>query len=133
MAQPSPLHTSAASGADHLRLEGISRSFPDRSVLTDVSFTVSSGEIAALIGENGSGKSTLLAVLAGQLEADDGAITRPDRLRVALLSQEPLGRPAAQTVRTAYAAALGLDRSAHGAGAARVAFAIGDTDIPPGW
>lgn len=87
MTHPSPLHTSAASGADHLRLDGISRSFPDRRVLTDISLTVSSGEIAALIGENGSGKSTLLRIAAGLDEPDAGRVTAPGS--VGIFHQEP--------------------------------------------
>ncbi|QDO87975.1 ABC-F family ATP-binding cassette domain-containing protein [Ornithinimicrobium ciconiae] len=87
MTQPSPLLTSAASGADHLRLDGISRSFPDRRVLTDVSCTVASGEIAALIGENGSGKSTLLRIAAGLDEPDAGSVSAPGT--VGLFHQEP--------------------------------------------
>ena len=87
MSQPAPLHTSAASGADHLRLDGISRSFPDRRVLTDISLTVSSGEVAALIGENGSGKSTLLRLAAGLDEPDAGAVSAPGT--VGLFHQEP--------------------------------------------
>jgi ATPase subunit of ABC transporter with duplicated ATPase domains len=42
------------------------------SLFFDVSFTVSPGERAVLIGTNGVGKSTLLRILAGELEADAG-------------------------------------------------------------
>ncbi|MGO1402620.1 MAG: ABC-F family ATP-binding cassette domain-containing protein [Flaviflexus sp.] len=56
---------SAVSRGSHIRVEGVSKSFPDRRVLTDVSFTVSSGSRACLVGENGSGKTTLLRILAG--------------------------------------------------------------------
>jgi ATPase subunit of ABC transporter with duplicated ATPase domains len=38
----------------------------------DVSFGVSPGEHAALVGPNGVGKSTILKILTGQYEADDG-------------------------------------------------------------
>jgi ATPase subunit of ABC transporter with duplicated ATPase domains len=38
----------------------------------DVSFGVSPGEHAAIVGPNGVGKSTILKILTGQLEADDG-------------------------------------------------------------
>ncbi|SDB93020.1 macrolide transport system ATP-binding/permease protein [Raineyella antarctica] len=82
-----PFATSAASGPDHLRVDGLSRSFPDRRVLTDVSFTVSSGERACLIGENGSGKSTLLRIVAGLDEPDAGTVSAPGR--VGLFHQQP--------------------------------------------
>jgi len=82
-----PLHTPTLSAADHLRVDGVSRSFPDRRVLTDVSFTVSSGEVAALIGENGSGKSTLLRLAAGLDAPDAGSVTAPGT--VGLFHQEP--------------------------------------------
>ena len=38
----------------------------------DVSFGVSAGEHAALVGPNGVGKSTILKILTGEYEADDG-------------------------------------------------------------
>ncbi|MEY3691624.1 MAG: hypothetical protein RJB57_1280 [Actinomycetota bacterium] len=38
----------------------------------DVSFTVSPGEHAVIVGANGVGKSTILRILSGVLEADDG-------------------------------------------------------------
>jgi ATPase subunit of ABC transporter with duplicated ATPase domains len=42
------------------------------SLFFDVSFGVSPGEHAALVGPNGVGKSTILRILSGELEADDG-------------------------------------------------------------
>ena len=41
----------------------------------DVSFGVSPGEHAALVGPNGVGKSTILRILTGQIEAADGEFT----------------------------------------------------------
>ena len=40
----------------------------------DLSFTVSPGEHAAIVGPNGVGKSTILRILSGELEADDGEL-----------------------------------------------------------
>ena len=38
----------------------------------DVSFTVSPGEHAVIVGANGTGKSTILRILSGEYEPDDG-------------------------------------------------------------
>ncbi len=76
----------AAATTDHLKVDGLSRSYGDRRVLTDVSLTVAPGQRLGLIGENGVGKSTLLRLVAGVEEADSGVLTRP--LRTGILWQE---------------------------------------------
>ncbi len=45
--------------------ENISKSFGETQVLSDVSFSVGAGEVAALVGENGAGKSTLMNICFG--------------------------------------------------------------------
>jgi rhamnose transport system ATP-binding protein len=57
----------------------IHKSFGAVRALRGVSFSVSSGESHALMGENGAGKSTLLKVLAGIVTADRGEIRLDDR------------------------------------------------------
>jgi len=47
------------------RCEGVSKSFGETRVLTDVSFSVDQGEVVALVGENGAGKSTLMNICFG--------------------------------------------------------------------
>ena len=48
-----------------LRVEGVSKSFGALAALTDVSLTVSAGEVVSVIGPNGAGKSTLFNVITG--------------------------------------------------------------------
>ena len=59
----------------HLRVDGLSFSYPDRRVLTDLSFVLPAGARVGLIGENGSGKSTLLRTIAGVLKPTSGTVT----------------------------------------------------------
>ncbi len=54
--------------ADH-----ISHRFGALEVLEDVSFTVRSGEVVAIVGPSGCGKSTLLSILGGLLQPGAGA------------------------------------------------------------
>ncbi len=55
-------------------MRGIGKAFPGVRALDDVSLTLNSGEVLALVGENGAGKSTLMKILAGAQPADTGMI-----------------------------------------------------------
>lgn len=85
--------SSSFAAGSHLRVDGLSFSYPDRRVLTDVSFVVPAGDRVGLIGENGSGKSTLLKVIAAALEPSAGTVSvdasRPHEPSIGLLHQEP--------------------------------------------
>jgi putative multiple sugar transport system ATP-binding protein len=48
-----------------LEMRNITKIFPGVKALDNVSFSVTQGEIHALVGENGAGKSTLMNVLSG--------------------------------------------------------------------
>ena len=56
-----------------LTAQGVSVALSGRAVLRDVSLSLSSGHLVALVGPNGAGKTTLLRALAG-LVPSDGAI-----------------------------------------------------------
>lgn len=57
-----------------LEMRGIVKEFPGVKALKQVDFSLSSGEIHALLGENGAGKSTLMKVLSGVYNKDAGEI-----------------------------------------------------------
>jgi len=57
-----------------LRLEDITLSFGGVKAITNVSFQISHGEIAAIIGPNGAGKSSLINLISGIYQPNQGRI-----------------------------------------------------------
>jgi ribose transport system ATP-binding protein len=55
-------------------MRGISKRFVGVVALDDVSLTLASGEVLALMGENGAGKSTLMKISSGVFDPDAGSI-----------------------------------------------------------
>jgi ABC-2 type transport system ATP-binding protein len=58
-----------------LNVEAVNRSFGDRQVLKDVSFTVDAGRLTGFVGANGAGKTTTMRIILGVLAADTGVVT----------------------------------------------------------
>ena len=69
----------------------ISHRFGELAVLDDVSFTVSAGEVVAIVGPSGCGKSTLLYIL-GLLDHPDGGYVAIESEPVSHLSDEQMSR-----------------------------------------
>jgi len=78
----------------------VSFSYENKSVLTDITFSIGAGELVALLGPNGSGKTTLLKILLGLLAPSAGSVTlgakpltsyapRERAQRIAYVSQQP--------------------------------------------
>ncbi|MBE7092236.1 MAG: ABC transporter ATP-binding protein [Clostridiales bacterium] len=57
-----------------LQVKNVYKSFSDKNVLKDVSFSVESGRIVGLLGKNGTGKSTLIKLINDLLTIDKGEI-----------------------------------------------------------
>ena len=70
----------------HLRVDGVSHSYGEHPVLTDLNLVVDKKTRLGLIGENGVGKSTLLRIMGGVEAPNVGRATRP--ARTGLLWQE---------------------------------------------
>jgi ATP-binding cassette subfamily F protein 3 len=62
------------SGRVSMEVEGLAKTYGNKSVLAGVDLALSRGEKWALVGPNGAGKSTLMRLLAGREEADSGTI-----------------------------------------------------------
>ena len=58
-----------------IEVEHLTKSYGDRTLIDDLSFSIPKGAIVGIIGANGAGKSTLFRMLSGQEKADSGSIT----------------------------------------------------------
>ncbi|MGR3491077.1 MAG: LPS export ABC transporter ATP-binding protein [Shimia sp.] len=61
-------------GEGGLRVEHLRKAYRKKVVITDVSLSVTRGEVVALLGPNGSGKTTCFYSIAGLVDADAGSV-----------------------------------------------------------
>jgi lipopolysaccharide export system ATP-binding protein len=62
-----------------LRAQNLAKSYRKRTVVSDVSLAVSSGEVVGLLGPNGAGKTTCFYMVVGLVPRDQGHIYIDDR------------------------------------------------------
>ena len=70
-----------------LEARKINKSYGDRQILKDLSFSVPPGAIVGIIGPNGVGKTTLFNILTGELQADSGEFELGDTVVTAYVDQ----------------------------------------------
>src|SRR5436190_16179913 len=61
--------------ASVLRADGLMKRYRKRTVVSDVSLTVESGEVVGLLGPNGAGKTTCFYMILGLVPIDAGSVT----------------------------------------------------------
>ena len=76
------------SGNDVLSIEGLSKSFGNNHLFSDLAMDLKRGEHVAIIGDNGTGKTTILKIINGLLEADAGKITLGTNVHIGYYDQE---------------------------------------------
>lgn len=70
----SSLQTNTIDSLGQLKAIGLQKIYNGRSVVQDVSISVSSGEVVGLLGPNGAGKTTSFYMIVGLVPADFGRI-----------------------------------------------------------
>lgn len=70
-----------------IEVNGLSKSYGDRTLIDDLSFSIPKGAIVGIIGPNGAGKSTLFRMLSGQEQPDSGDVTLGETVVLASVDQ----------------------------------------------
>jgi ATP-binding cassette subfamily F protein 3 len=71
-----------------LRLRNVTKAYGTNLVLDDISWQIEEGRKIGLLGSNGAGKTTLFRIITGELEPDQGEVTRSKHLKLGFLRQE---------------------------------------------
>ena len=82
------LEPNCVSGNDVLSVEGLSKTFDDKELFSDLNFEIKRGERVALIGNNGTGKTTILKILNEIVEPDAGSFTLGTNVFIGYYDQE---------------------------------------------
>ncbi|WP_305459766.1 energy-dependent translational throttle protein EttA [Photobacterium leiognathi] len=70
-----------------IEVNNLTKSFGDRVLIDDLSFSIPKGAIVGIIGANGAGKSTLFKMLSGTEQPDAGTIELGDTVKLASVEQ----------------------------------------------
>jgi sulfate-transporting ATPase len=74
-------------GHEVFEFKNVSKSFGDRLLIDNLSFTVPAGAIVGIIGPNGAGKSTLFKLIAGKEQPDSGEVKIGQTVKMAFVDQ----------------------------------------------
>ena len=70
-----------------IEVQNLTKSYGDRTLIDDLSFSIPKGAIVGIIGANGAGKSTLFRMLSGQEQPDSGSVTMGETVVLASVDQ----------------------------------------------
>ncbi len=71
-----------------IEVQGVSKSFGDKLLYEDVSFSLPPAGIVGIIGPNGAGKTTMFKLITGQLTPDSGSFEVGETVKLAYVDQE---------------------------------------------
>lgn len=74
-------------GDSVIEVKGLKKSFEDKLLYQDLSFTVPPGAIVGIVGPNGAGKSTLFNILTGSQTPDAGEVIVGETVKFAYVDQ----------------------------------------------
>ncbi|MCE4105105.1 ATP-binding cassette domain-containing protein, partial [Klebsiella pneumoniae] len=85
-------------GNEVIEFQNVSKSYGDRLLIDNLSFTIPPGAIVGIIGPNGAGKSTLFRMITGKEQPDSGTIKIGPTVKLAYVDQSRDALSADKTV-----------------------------------
>ncbi|MGV3497505.1 MAG: energy-dependent translational throttle protein EttA, partial [Hydrogenophaga sp.] len=85
-------------GNEVIEFKGVSKSYGDRLLIDNLSFSVPAGAIVGIIGPNGAGKSTLFKLITGREQPDSGEVKIGQTVKIAAVDQSRDGLAGDKTV-----------------------------------
>lgn len=77
-------------GSKIMEIQHISKSFDNKKLISEFSYTFKRGDRIGIVGKNGMGKSTMLEILTEQLKPDMGRVVKGDTIKIGYYSQSGL-------------------------------------------
>ena len=85
-------------GSKIIEMVKLNKSFPDRKILDDFSYSFQRGERIGIIGKNGTGKSTFLNILTQTIQPDSGKVIIGDTIKIGYYTQSGINPKPGQKV-----------------------------------
>lgn len=85
-----------------ISVEGISKSYSEKQLFSNISLGINEGDKIGIIGINGTGKTTLLKLIAGLESSDEGRIIKGNSVTIEYLPQNPDFNPEAKVIEQVF-------------------------------
>ena len=85
-------------GNKTIEVRRLAKSYGDKCLFRDFSYTFLKNDRIGIIGPNGCGKSTLLKILIGEIQPDEGTVEKGQTIRISYFGQENEELPDSGTV-----------------------------------
>lgn len=85
-----------------ISIEGISKSYSEKQLFSNISLGINEGDKIGIIGINGTGKTTLLKLIAGLESSDEGRIIKGNSVTIEYLPQSPDFNPEAKVIEQVF-------------------------------
>ena len=100
-----------------MQVDELKKSYGEKQLFNNISFSIQDTDKIGLIGANGTGKSTLLRIINGEYQTESGEISKIKNLSIGFLNQDLLSYNSDESIlevaMQAFAPTLELEKEIH--------------------